>query len=326
MNISEEQNQRIGDVQDLTDRIIRSDLFRAYKEAFENGTGLAIDFVAVDETLRMPYVGNVNESRFCRLLREGTGNAWETANALLLTEAQNPVESPLTRVTLAGILEAAIPVRRGKRTVGYLRIGQALGSEPNAKLLTGFMEKLTSKRGLYDIESLSEAYYEIPVVPMNRFSGIAGLVTAFAGQLSDHVNRLKLMKRSNEPVAVVKAKQFIVDHLDETLSLKQVADHCFVSSFYVCKVFKSATGMTLTEFTGRLRIEKAKQLLLNQSRSVCEIALEVGFNSLSQFNRLFSRYVGQPPTKFRSAGDETLRIPNAPDSPIDSPAHVLAAC
>jgi AraC-like DNA-binding protein len=61
--------------------------------------------------------------------------------------------------------------------------------------------------------------------------------------------------------------------------------------------------MTLTEFVGRLRVEKAKQFLLNPSLSVTEIAFSVGFNSLSQFNRVFLRYVGKAPTKFRKGGE-----------------------
>ena len=325
MNATAPENSMIGTGQDLAERIVRSELFKSYQAALMKGTGLAIDFVANDETLRMPYAGHANETRFCRLLRKGTGNAWETANALLLTEAQT-VEGALKRTTVAGLLESAIPVRHGTTTVGYLRIGQALASAPEPKALSSFLEQLASKRGLYNTDALSEAYFEIPIVPLNRFSGIVDLVTVFASQLAEQVNRLMLMKRQEEPAAVTKAKQFIVDNLDESLNLKLVAKHANVSQFYLCKIFKASTGLTLTQFTGRLRIERAKQLLLKESRTVSEIALEVGFNSLSQFNRLFSRYVGQPPTKFRDAGSGGQRTPIAVDIPGDESAHALAAC
>ncbi len=94
----------------------------------------------------------------------------------------------------------------------------------------------------------------------------------------------------------------------------------------MCKIFKAATGMTLTEFIGRLRIEWAKQLLLHRSLSVSEIALEVGFNSLSQFNRLFSRYVGRPPTRFRNEGCGALGTATTADGGSGRTLGVPTAC
>jgi YesN/AraC family two-component response regulator len=48
-----------------------------------------------------------------------------------------------------------------------------------------------------------------------------------------------------------------------------------VSTFYFCKIFKKATGLTFTEYLGRVRIEKAKALLLNPHLRISEIAYEV---------------------------------------------------
>jgi AraC-like DNA-binding protein len=190
--------------------------------------------------------------------------------------------------------------------VGYLRIGQALACEPDPKALASFLKQLSTKRGIYNTAALSEAYSEIPVVPPNRFNGIVGLANAFADQLTEHTNRLMLMRRREEPAAVTKTRRFIIEHLGEALQLEVLAKNSGVSQFYLCKIFKVATGMTLTEFIGRLRIEWAKQLLLQRSLSVSEIGLDVGFNSLSQFNRLFSRYVGRCPTVFRNEASGAL--------------------
>jgi AraC-like DNA-binding protein len=72
-----------------------------------------------------------------------------------------------------------------------------------------------------------------------------------------------------------------------------------VSSFYFCKIFKKSTGMTLTEYVNRRRIEWAKRKLVNPQARVTEVAYEVGYQSLSQFNRSFLKYVGVSPTRFR---------------------------
>jgi AraC-like DNA-binding protein len=72
-----------------------------------------------------------------------------------------------------------------------------------------------------------------------------------------------------------------------------------VSTFYFCKMFKKATGVTFTDYLARVRVEKAKNLLLNPHLRVSEIAYTVGFQSLTHFNRLFRKLTGESPTSFR---------------------------
>ncbi|MGK0188694.1 MAG: AraC-like DNA-binding protein [Verrucomicrobiales bacterium] len=284
-------------------RIVRSEFFRSYQAAFTAGVGLPLDFISANEAHRLPYAGHDNESAFCRLLREGTGRSWELANAIVETEAQIN-GGAITTTTIGGMLESAIPIRNDKVTVGYLRLGQARQSQPTEAGFRQAMARLSEKHGLYDMTRLKEAYFEVTVMPLNRYTGIVELVDLFAHQLEDHINRLVLMRQKDEPASIAKTKRFILENFTENLTLSQVASQSGVSRFYLCKCFKKATGTTLTEFIGRLRIEKAKQLLLNSLQSVSEIALDVGFNSLSQFNRMFVRYVGECPTKFRYGSKE----------------------
>ena len=71
------------------------------------------------------------------------------------------------------------------------------------------------------------------------------------------------------------------------------------SVFHFCKVFKKTTGLKFTEYVGRVRLENAKTQLLNPNRRISEVAYDVGFQSLTQFNRMFKRVFGQSPTEFR---------------------------
>jgi AraC-like DNA-binding protein len=75
------------------------------------------------------------------------------------------------------------------------------------------------------------------------------------------------------------------------------------SSFYFCKLFKKATGLNFTDYVSRVRIEKAKNLLLNPNLRISEIAFEVGFQSLTHFNRVFKKIIGQSPTQYRGQVD-----------------------
>ncbi len=113
------------------------------------------------------------------------------------------------------------------------------------------------------------------------------------------MNRILLEDRPVEPEAVRKAKAFIIDRLEERISLDTVAQQVNVSTYYFCKIFKQSTGMTFTEYVNRLRIEAAKCELLKPDRRITEVAYDVGYQSLSQFNRSFLKIVGESPTEFR---------------------------
>lgn len=78
-----------------------------------------------------------------------------------------------------------------------------------------------------------------------------------------------------------------------------VARHAGMSTFYFCKKFKKATGLNFTDYLSRLRIENAKDFLLNRNYRISEIAYAVGFQSLTHFNRVFKRVAGQSPTEYR---------------------------
>src|SRR6185295_12930322 len=97
----------------------------------------------------------------------------------------------------------------------------------------------------------------------------------------------------------------------ESLSLTDVAKVSGASVFHFCKVFKKTTGLTFTDYVARVRLEDAKAALLDPNRRISEIAYDVGFQSLTQFNRVFRRIFGQSPTQFRahlSPGKRAVRV------------------
>ena len=104
---------------------------------------------------------------------------------------------------------------------------------------------------------------------------------------------------------ITKAKNFIREHHAEELSLPQVAQFANTSRFYFCKLFKRATGLTFTNFLSHVRIERSRNLLINPQLRVCEVAYEVGFQSLTHFNRVFQKLLGQSPTQYRQKLQES---------------------
>jgi AraC-like DNA-binding protein len=125
------------------------------------------------------------------------------------------------------------------------------------------------------------------------------LLEIFSRHLSILSNQLAVESSSSEPVAVTRAKEFIARNQDNAICLATVAKAVNTSTFYFCKLFKRATGLTFTDYIARVRIEKAKTLLLAPSRRISEVAYEVGFQSLTHFNRVFKAITGQSPSGYR---------------------------
>ena len=125
--------------------------------------------------------------------------------------------------------------------------------------------------------------------------------------------RTGVIQRDNaEPPMVRRAKDFIREHHTEDLRLPQVAQFANTSPFHFCKLFKQATGLTFTKFLSRVRIESSKGLLINPQLRVSEVAYEVGFQSLTHFNRVFQKILGQSPTEYRLKFRTEKSRPEAP--------------
>lgn len=101
-----------------------------------------------------------------------------------------------------------------------------------------------------------------------------------------------------------RAQDYIDRNLAEEIHLEEVAREAAMSSAYFSTLFKKLNGMTLWEYVQSRRIELAAEKLLNTDRNVGEIAMECGYNSISNFNRSFKTVTGQTPVAYRKANRE----------------------
>ena len=104
-----------------------------------------------------------------------------------------------------------------------------------------------------------------------------------------------------EPVEIWKARNFIHEHSDEELSLTKVAKFVNISPNHLSDKFKEVTGLNFVDCIARTRTERARELLQNSNLRISEIAFAVGFQSLSQFNRVFKKLSGKSPSAYRAA-------------------------
>jgi AraC-like DNA-binding protein len=116
-------------------------------------------------------------------------------------------------------------------------------------------------------------------------------------------------KHRAEPVQIWKARKFIKEHSDGELSLRKVAKAVNISANHFSEKFKHVTGMNFVEYVARARFDQARELLRNTKLRISEIAFAVGFQSLSQFNRVFKKLSGKSPTQYRAARRRFRRGP-----------------
>ncbi len=284
--------------QKLVDKVRTSALFTTYATAFEKLTGLALGLQAAHSQDPTTYANCCAQNRFCQLINGSSAcQACQHAHVHILRAARDHVA---TSQCFAGLSETAVPVKLGKETVAYLRTGQSLTEPPNEAELDALTERLV-EQGIPQkkLNDFRKAYQSSTVIPPESYQQIEKLLAIFSLQLSTLFNQLMLEKDRDEPEVVTKAKAYIREHLMDSLSLSTVADAVGVSSFYFCKIFKQATQMTFTEYVNRKRIECAKQALLQPYARITEVAFEVGYQSLSQFNRSFLKYTGESPSAYR---------------------------
>jgi len=93
--------------------------------------------------------------------------------------------------------------------------------------------------------------------------------------------------------------EHIEAHCEGPLPLKEMAAMAGMSEAYFCRFFKKMTALTPVEYVNTVRVQKAAELLRRDERKIMAIAMDVGFNNLNHFNRLFKRRFQCTPSEFR---------------------------
>ncbi len=293
---------------EMIDTLRRSKLFRDYERVFAQATGLPLAIRPL-EYWHLAHHGKRKENPFCAILTE---NPKTLAVCLQAHEEmiRHTGAVPMTVTCPFGLTETAVPLRLGQETIGYLRIGQVLRRSPS-QADTKKSRRTIEQAGVTFTPAHRRAWEKNPFIPGERYGAIVRLLTFFADQLSNLSNQLLVETQNQEPDLVGRARRYIEEHKVEKISLTAVAAAAGASVFHFCKVFHKSTGLKFTDYLARLRAEEARSQLLNPNRRISEIAYDVGFQSLTQFNRTFRRIYGQSPTQFRDQLHPETAVPRA---------------
>ncbi len=115
-------------------------------------------------------------------------------------------------------------------------------------------------------------------------------------------NAINIIKNSQgvDTTIVEKAKAYIEKNFNKDISLEDVAGYVYLNATYFSRIFKENMGENFIDYLIKLRIKKAKQLLLNQNYKVYEVCDMVGYKTTKYFYKLFKEYTGYTPTEYRN--------------------------
>jgi AraC-like DNA-binding protein/ligand-binding sensor protein len=284
---------------DLIQRISKSDIYRDYERAYSDATELPVA-LRPTEIWRFALEGKRYQNAFCAMLAKSN----RTCAACLETQKKMedmPGDGAKTVTCFAGLCDTAVPVRAGEKLIGYLQTGQVALRKPNAVQFNRITQQLVDWGVSVDLTQLKDAYYHSRTLSSQQYTAMVKLLEIFASHISTLANEIVVQEDEAESPMIRRARAYIHANQADPIDLDKVAQAMHVSTFYFCKMFKKATGLTFTDYLSRVRIEKAKTLLLNPHLRISEIAYDVGFQSLTHFNRMFRKIVGQSPTAYRES-------------------------
>ncbi|AGA57399.1 response regulator containing CheY-like receiver domain and AraC-type DNA-binding domain [Thermobacillus composti KWC4] len=124
----------------------------------------------------------------------------------------------------------------------------------------------------------------------------AGVLEQGGCRLIEQIAKQRSLKGSRLATQV---KEYVDRHYAERITLQDVADALCISRTYLASQFKQETGMTFLNYLVSVRMERARELLLNTPMKVYEITMSVGYENTIHFSKLFKEYYGLNPMEYK---------------------------
>lgn len=147
-------------------------------------------------------------------------------------------------------------------------------------------------------EFSNHEYYHYQIEESEHLQNIIALLDDFAGKV---ISELRHLRHTNSKILINRALNYIQYHYDEKISLEDVAQKLHLSKHYLCSAFKKATGENMSLYINKLRIEKAKRMLLESDGRVKEIFEEVGYSNQQYFSKVFKKITGMTVMEYKES-------------------------
>jgi two-component system response regulator YesN len=146
-----------------------------------------------------------------------------------------------------------------------------------------------------EIEKIHHSFIKIEEIKL--IEDLDQLILKTFISIMDSLSDINNRKSDN---LIFRMKAYILDiAFDSNFSIQMVSDHFSMNYHYTCSFFKSETGQTINDFMTEIRMIKAKEYLKLKEHNVSSVAFLCGYRDQYYFSRVFSKYYGLPPSRFK---------------------------
>ncbi|WP_281885416.1 response regulator [Paenibacillus sp. YYML68] len=147
------------------------------------------------------------------------------------------------------------------------------------------------------VQPREEAEFQVPTDNEGRLA-----LDLWEQQLTRSLSELSkqmLKLQQQDSNVMFEIAKYISNHYHEDISLQEIANHFYLSREYISRKFKQEFGENLSDYLSRIRMDKAKLLLLNPHLRIAQIASMVGYEDEKYFSKVFKKTTGVTPNEYR---------------------------
>lgn len=193
-----------------------------------------------------------------------------------------------------GLFELVFPIKIDERIECILFVGNQTDNAKNALQKA----KIACEKTKVNFNEISKEFKNINTANADFMLETAELISEFICLLY-YKNKQTINYKGHCHRIVEELKHRADEHYDCALTLKKMSELYFMNEKYLGRLFLKQTGQTFHSYINMRRLKAAAELLENTDRSVIDISLECGFNSISYFNRIFLKKYGKTPAQYR---------------------------
>ena len=169
--------------------------------------------------------------------------------------------------------------------------------EDNINFLLVPISKFDKNKGFFIVgpfRSVDNTYRNIHYLPDTCIKYIYNLLITI---VDDKFSKGRINNQFSPHVK--KAVEYSIKNFDSPISIDSICNELNINKSYFCKIFKSETGYTFTNFLNIFRVEKSKKLLKNSNMSLLDVAVSVGFNSQNYYSSVFKKITNKTPLEYK---------------------------
>lgn len=128
------------------------------------------------------------------------------------------------------------------------------------------------------------------------YNELIKLIESFLEQVESLID---VQSEKKNLIILDKVIEYVQEHYNEELTLTEISEKLHLNYYYLSSYFKNQTNENLTSYINNVRIQKAKQLLLDNNLNIAEVSKQVGFTDHNYFSKVFKKYTKMTPTSYR---------------------------